>query len=209
MKSIQRKITALFLAITFLFAQFSLSTYEVSAASVTADTSWKKLYKNHLYSNRPTTVLDLNGYYVLDIDKNGMPELITATCKQGITTYDVYTVKKGKMIHTGSAKSTGSYIPLPIIRYSSKCKALHIYRGYKGYGTSGESLYRIVNGKLTEQFRADVSYIFKHYYKGNNSSNLKEVSKSTYNAYMKNYIKTYKAYKMLPNTYENRRKSFG
>lgn len=212
MKSIQKNITVFFLAIAVIFTQISITAYEANAASnakerATTDTIWKKIYKEHLKSIHMHT--RLGGYYVIDIDKNGTPELITAYCELGTTTYKVYTVQADKLTTVGEIKSTGSYIPVPIIRYSSKYKALHVYRGHKNYGLSGESLYVMSNGKLKEKFYAQTIYPEKVYFKGNDWKNTKKISKSAYDAYMKKYIKTYKAYKMIPNTIFNRNKSFG
>lgn len=177
------------------------------SCKVTVKNNCAALYKKLLETDRYAA-----WYYVLDIDKNGVPELITGFGGNGRGSFKVYTVKSGKAVKAGeySVKNVSTN-PL-VFRYSSKYKTIY------SWGSSGSSrgvgiwweLYNLSGTSLKPKYYVCTVDSGKFtYYAGTSRTNYKKVSKASYESYYKKYIAGYKEYKMSANTASNRTKSFG
>lgn len=174
---------------------------------VNVKTDYKKLYKKQMeaLSGNPYT----KWYYVLDLDRDGMPELITGSRGYGRTGYGIYTVKKGKLVEVNVSCSNNE--PSPTVRYNPAYHAIYIQGTVNQLGAAVYSLYRF-SGHTLSQYKT-ARYISGGgsgaYATGKNIDSLKSVSKSSYNSFVKKYLTDYKTYPMLENTPANRKKSFG
>lgn len=148
-------------------------------------------------------------YYVLNIDKSGLPELIVTSGSGGLNSYFVYGIKNGKMIKLGECSEKGSSVP-PRIRYVSRYKGI-LMQGWTNYvGGSWSNLYGISGSRLVRTYHArEEHYPRDKYYTGKTDKQEKKVSRSSCAAFVKKYFKSYKTYVMLNNTAANRAKSFG
>lgn len=163
---------------------------------------YKKLYREFLAANRGS----IGKFYVLNVDKKGVPELITIPTGLGgaIIHYDVYTVKSNKVVLSGSyaGKGMGAYV-----YYSAKAKALYA-SGWTNYiGGVWGNLFGISKYKLVQTHHMrEASNPKAVYYTGKTDTSAKKVSKSAYLKYFNKYYKGYKKYRMLENTAANREK---
>gem|GEM_PF-1237316 len=185
---------------------------------VTVKENYKALYRamlakgkvtyNDGYGNYTTTA---KGFCLLDVDKNGVPELIVNNMdSSAFSTKFVYTVKNGKVIYCGSYSTRGE----TTVQYSSKHKALYNSWWTNGVGGSGSMLYRISGSKLKEYkyaWTGSVSYgsSKRVYYYGNSQQSRKKVSKSKFNSMVKTYFKSVKKYSFVKNNAANRKKKLG
>lgn len=168
-------------------------------SKITVTGNYKKLYKKFL-----ETTPDAKWYYVLDINKNGLPDLITCT-GEFFDQYKVYTVYKGKVVYTGYYGIRGG--AAHTLHYVSGSKGLLSENWTNGVGGIHDNLYTLSGTKF-----ANTKYAYKDMYgyqTGTDSAHTKKVSKSTYESYIKKYFKITNTYKMLSNTSANRKKSFG
>lgn len=172
-------------------------------AAVTVKGDYKKLYKR---------VLETNGaawYYVLDINKNGLPELISVEDSGAMTHYSIYTVYKGKAVLTGTCLSHVSRpYGAPIeVKYVPKNKGI-LCTGYIG-GMPGtwKDLFTLSGIKLTQRYHSQYDSR-GYYYTGKSVSGMKKVSRSSYDSFENRYFKPYVQYTMLKNTAYNRAESF-
>ena len=189
---------------------------------VTVKGNYKTLYKA-LLEKSSITVNDKksNGYFViqpksfllLDIDKNGVPELIIKdmVASDGIASGRfVFTVKGNKTYFCGYYYQKAE----ANLWYSSKYKAINCYWWVNGVGGMGYELLRVSGTNLTNYryiYSGAKSYgsskmIYKY---GTSGKTAKNVSKSTHNAKYKQYFKTYTKYKFINNTVTNRKKKLG
>ena len=148
-------------------------------------------------------------FYILNIDRKGVPELIVA--KQGslptVTLY-VYTVINGKVTYIGTCTSkSGSFYPT--VQYSKKYKGIYSGGWINGIGGAWGALYTMDSSgkKLSSKYYAREEHNPKDvYYTGTSSSKCKKVSKSTCSSFSKKYFSNLTSYKLLDNTAENRGK---
>lgn len=186
-----------------------------------AAANYKSVYKKLLQKSKISYTDSYNiartekpSYFaLLDIDKNGVPELFVSSLKpdNAFLSTVIFSVKNGKAVFCGEYYHKGdSYI-----HYSKKHKALYDYYWINGVGGAGERLCRLSKYKLKE---------YKHLYAENksafsdvriykyasNGADLKTVSaaKSTslYNKYFK---ETRQKYTLKKNTAANRKKLLG
>lgn len=174
--------------------------------------SYKKLYDQYLakIETRKNAANYPDYYYVLNMDKKGVPELITCSSGEGSggrAAYEVFTIKNKKVISLGTA-ITRDYSLNPELKWSPKYKAL-MTTGFGHYGLLSSDLYCIKKAKLK------LKYSMRTYedYRSNNTVyeigiKNKKVDKKKYNAYNKKYFNKIKKYKMKENTQANRQKSF-
>lgn len=186
---------------------------------VTVKGNYKKLYKNFLKKGKVTyksgsyTYTDkIGSFCLLDIDKNGVPELIAknSAAKDTFSTHYIYTVKSGKIVYCGNYYVKGD----SKFYYNSKYKAIYTWWWTNGVGGVGGQLLRISNSKLASYKYAWEGYKSpgsskRVYYTGTSAAKSKLVSKSTYTSYVKKYLKGQKAYSFLTNNDKNRTAKFG
>lgn len=162
---------------------------------------YKKLYREFLAANSRSC----GKFYVLNVDKKGVPELITIPKGTGaIIQYDVYTIKNNKVVLAGTyaAKGMGAYVS-----YSAKSKALYASGWINYIGGAWGKLYGISGYKLVQtHYMRGESNLRTVYYTGKNAASAKKVSRSAYEKYFNKYYKGYKSYRMLENTAANREK---
>lgn len=185
---------------------------------VTVKGNYKTLYKSFLEQYTFTVdkdykwPIEAKSFCILDIDKNGVPELII---KNGLENDSmcvryVFTVKGGKVHFCGEYGQKGE----SDLRYSPKHKALNRWWWTNGVGGVGSMLLQLSGGKLKEYryvYSGAESYgssKIKYWY-GYSSAKAKKVSKSTYQSKFNKYFKDLKVYKFMNNTEENRTKIFG
>lgn len=184
---------------------------------VTVKGDYRKLYKAFLekgkavYKEGSNTYTDtINSFYVLDIDKNGVPELIALT-GDFFNYRHVYTVKSGKMVYCGTDSVRGD----KKLYYNSKSKAICIFWWTNGVGGSGVRLLRVSGSKLVPYKYAwsGLSSTGSNgkpiYNYGTSYADAKSVSKSTFDAAINKYVKGYKSYSFISNTAANRNAKFG
>lgn len=167
----------------------------------------KVSYKSGNYTLNHTLNSEDLYYYILNIDKKGVPELVICPMNQPTQTcctYYVYTVKNNKVKYLGTCSYFGRY-DVPPLYYSSKQKAIvsnAIGMGYESHGLYGISGYKLKTKRVCEEsYRMTVSYRT-----GSKFTSLKTVSKKSYNTYYKKYFKSLKKYTMKANTEANRAK---
>lgn len=168
-------------------------------SKITVKGNYKKLYKKVLETTR-----DANWYYVLDLNRNGLPELIVAS-GDFFETYYVYTVLNGKAVLSGSFGVRGGVSHT--LYYASASKGLIQENWTNTVGGIHDDLHTMSGSKLVNSKSA-----YKDMYgyeTGANQSSRKKVSKSSYNSFIKKYFTVTKVCKMLQNTSANRVKSFG
>jgi hypothetical protein len=164
------------------------------------------LYKSFLTSNQKT----IKWYYVLDIDKNGVADLVASDGGGAMTNYVVYTIKSGKVVKTGECTTRGENSYSPNFYYVAKYHALMTSGWTNFIGGSWANLFVLSGSKLKVKYHAREQHNPNDiYYTGTNDTSAKKVSKSSYNSYCKKYFKNYKTIKLLSNSASNRLKSFG
>ena len=188
-------------SLVFLLVIYVLFCNNTNAEAASKAKEAKIAYAKYLQSVCP---LDENIFWLIDINKDNTPELITAWNEgySSITIHCVYTFKNGKIKRLANTIKKSSVIRYGEgdISYNSRTKTIAIYDG----GTSNNnSFYAIAqNGKLKK-----VGEIGYHWYDDNSTVrkpflNGKWISKKKYNS-------TSKAFKKLTyhkNTYKNRTK---
>lgn len=204
------KVTAKKEGTAVIKATVNKKTY---SCKVTVKGNYKTLYKSLLQKGSYTTgkeTIKLRYYYVLDLDKNGMPELITTSGAGGFCAYDVFTVRSGKIVYLGSCTNKGVYFD-PWFSYSYKYKGIITSGWTNGIGGSWTNMYSISGNKLIRTYHAREAHDPKDaYYTGKTDKSEKKVSRSSCSKFVNTYFKKYKkTYNMLLNQPGNRTKSFG
>lgn len=184
-----------------------------------AAASYKKLYKKFLSQSKVKAGKYLTKpewYYVLNVDKKGVPELVITSCPGGTTSYDVYTVSQNKVKYLGTYTARGISSVDPTITYSSKYKGFIAEGWTNGIGGVWSNMYVVKNQKLKRKYHAMSYYPIpagsvipsdKEQYEIGTS--YKKTSKKKFTSYCNKYFKSRKTYKMKKNTKSNRKKSFG
>ncbi|EET60763.1 bacterial group 2 Ig-like protein [Marvinbryantia formatexigens DSM 14469] len=186
---------------------------------VTVKGNYKTLYKS-LLTKGTVSYSDKNGkgtdkarsFALLDIDQNGVPELIVNNAETSgfFSTRYIYTVKSGKIVYCGRYYVRGENY----LYYNQKYKAVYTWWWTNGVGGQGSQLFRLSGSTLSSY-----KYIWegsdrpgsskKVYYYGTSGEKNKKVSKSTYLSAAKKYFKGQKKYSFVNNTAANRKKKLG
>lgn len=177
---------------------------------------YAKLYKAFLQKSivmaGNTKVLP-GWFYVINIDKSGVPELVIADkYSSTICTYYVYTVKSNKVTYLGSCTAKGMGVK-PYLSYCSAYKSLYVSGWINSVGGVWGADYAISGSKLVRKYFA-VEYMNYDmrgkvaYFTATNGRNEKKTSKSSYVSFVNKYMnpKKIKKYNMLSNTSTNRNK---
>lgn len=153
----------------------------------------------------------IQGFVLLDIDKNGVPELIIkdTDASSAYASYYVYTVRSGKLRYCGEYVVRGQ----SQVFYNSKYKALYMSWWTNSVGGVGHRLIRLSGTELKDYkylwTGSESPYSTKQIYQyGTTGDKAKNVSKSTFNSKYKKYFKSYKKYNFVPNTEYNIKKYF-
>ena len=172
--------------------------------TVTVKGDWKKIYRAALEKNtiNPGNMDTEDGFfYVLNIDKKGVPELIFTPKPTAYTFYYVYTLKAGKLKYVGVQSLHGGSWTDPKIHYSSKSKGIRMEGRINQTGGYGFSVYTISNYKLKCSKAASYVYSKNKYYTSSNGKKHKKVSKKNYNKFMNKYLKVTSYYMYNINKY--------
>lgn len=204
------KVTAKKEGTAVIKAKVGKKTY---SCKVTVKGNYKTLYKALLqkgsYKSGKNTI-NLRYYYVLDLDKNGIPELVTSSGGGGFCDYQVFTVRNGSICYLGYCTNRGVSFD-PWFQYSTKYKGIITSGWTNGIGGSWSNMYSISGTKLVRTYHAREAHYPKDvYYTGKTDKSEKKVSKSSCKKFVNTYFKNYKkTYYMLSNKPGNRTKSFG
>lgn len=186
---------------------------------VTVKGNYKKLYKEFLengkinYTIGNSTCTDTIGsFYLIDVDKNGVPELIakSGAASDTFSRHHILTVRSGKVFSCGNhyvKGDSGFY-------YNSTYKSIFTWWWTNGVGGSGAQLIRVSGGKIVPYkyaWEGSVSMGSSNrvYYIGTSSDSSKQVSKNTYLSFCKKYLKAPAKRSFIPNTQSNRIAKFG
>ncbi|MDO4323773.1 MAG: Ig-like domain-containing protein [Lachnospiraceae bacterium] len=186
---------------------------------VTVRGNYKAIYRATLekgtitYSDRSgKRTAKAGSFALLDIDQNGVPELIVKDTEASGTFSSryIYTVKSGKAVYCGTYNVRGD----KYLYYNKKYKALYSWWWTNGVGGSGAQLFRL-SGSAVKPYQ----YVWEGgesfgsskwvYYYGTSAENCKKVSKSKYLSMVKKYFKGQKEYSFIDNTAANRMKKLG
>lgn len=171
---------------------------------------YKSLYKKFLAKSSVsagTSTIKPNYFYLLNIDKSGVPELVVVDETGAYCYYYVYTIKNNKVTYMGYCTSKG-IMSTPPLYYSSKYKAILVEGWTNFVGGTWSAYYGISGSKLVAKqscraWQNPVEYAI-------NQTGNKEtvVTKAKYTAFFKKYFKNgnIKKYKMKANTATNRNK---
>ncbi|MGN0276056.1 MAG: Ig domain-containing protein [Hominisplanchenecus sp.] len=193
------------------------------SCKVTVSGSYKSIYRALLEKGSVThpdfttggegsTVTPIDSFSVLDIDKNGMPELVISNSEQDspLRLFVVFTVKHGEASYCGGygLRYGGE------LWYSGKYKAVYQCNLYPG-GMEVQCLHRLTGGKLKIWKRASSYYDYGKsktvYDYSTNNGTAKEINEKTYQSVVKKYFEGshIKVCKGLSNTAANRKKVLG
>lgn len=196
------KVTAKKEGTAVITAKLGSKTYR---CKVTVRARYKILYKSFL-GRHPK----YDSYYVLNVDKRGVPELVVLTDVSGVIgNYNIYTVANNKLKLLGSYKVRGVSDSNPSFMYVAGHKALCASGWINGVGGFWSKLFTISGGRLKETRYAYEEHNGKDlYYTGTSDTSYKRVSESAYISFCNKYFKNYKSYFMLKNSKYNRDRTF-
>ena len=196
------KITAKKAGTAVITAKLGAKTYR---CKVTVRARYKILYKSFL-GRHP----EYDSYYVLNVDKSGVPELVVLTNVSGVVgNYNVYTVANNKLKLLGSYRVKGVSNANPRFMYVARHKALYASGWINGVGGAWGKLFTISKGRLKETRYAYEEHNGKDlYYTGTSDSSYKKVSEFAYISFCNKYFKNYTSYSMRKNTKYNRDRTF-
>lgn len=221
-KRILSCVLTLALAAAPMALPFSSGVQRVEAASKKPSKRkvkgiYKKLLEKRRYRERNRALDNINYFYLLDINRDGVSELICFD-KYGDNSLYIFTVKKGKLFFLGTSGSHISYNEIPKLYYSKKYKALcRIEKSATfGGGCVGPSYeyYRIAGAEMKPwryTAKMGVSPPQYTYYKIGSDGIDRWVSKKQQKAFYKRYFasKYIKEYILFENTPQNRIKLLG
>ena len=139
-------------------------------------------------------------FYLMDIDRNGTPDLIVSSNRGVIVDYSVYTIKNGKVIYAGQCSGKG--MNYQILQYNTHYNGIHISWWTNGVGGSGSALWTLSGSKLVSTSRAYCSVA--GFQTGKDEQHMKNVSQTSFNSYCDKHFRNCKQYTMWSNTSENR-----
>ena len=137
-------------------------------------------------------------FYLMDIDRNGTPDLIVSSNRGVIVDYSVYTIKNGKVIYAGQCSGKG--MNYQILQYNTHYNGIHISWWTNGVG--GSALWTLSGSKLVSTSRAYCSVV--GFQTGKDEQHMKNVSQTSFNSYCDKHFRNCKQYTMWSNTSENR-----
>lgn len=187
---------------------------------ITVKGNYKALYRALLekgsftYKNSygRTGTAKAGSFCLLDIDQNGVPELIIKTGDANDTFAErhIYTVKSGKLAYCGNYFMRGD----KYFYYNKKYKSIYTWWWTNGVGGSGAALYQISGGKMKPykyvwEGNKSMGSSVREYYYGTSAEKSSKVSKSKYLSMVKKYFKGQKKYSFINNTSSNRKKKLG
>ena len=170
--------------------------------------NYKKIYREFLENSQITA----NGekitpkyFYLLNIDKSGVPELIVTPDPWSYCDYHVYTIKKNKVTYMGYCTAKG-VMGTPTLYYSSKYKAILVEGWTNAVGGSWSAYYGISGSKFVKKQHCLAWTNPKEYATGQTGGKETVVSKSKYESFFKKYFTNgkIKQYTMKENTAANR-----
>lgn len=173
------------------------------------EADYKSLYKKFLAKKSVKagkSSITPKYFYVLNIDKTGVPELIVIDRTFGSCSYYVYTIKNNKVTYMGEG-GTKSGAVIPTLVYSSKYKAIYGEGWTNGVGGVWTSYYGISGSKLVTKQHCHVWTNPKtKYVIGQTAKQENTVTKAKYNSFYKKYFTNGKLqkYEMIQNTAANR-----
>lgn len=124
-------------------------------------------------------------YKIVDIDGNGIPELIMHNCSWGLNEVRTYNPKTRKNIRLGSIGYGKGYNM--VMKYSRKCHTVML----SNYNTGG-AMYYIYKIKGTKSTRVVKAEAFNGKFDSGYKINGRKVSHSTYNRMINKYMKNSK-----------------
>ena len=139
-------------------------------------------------------------FYLMDIDRNGTPDLIVSSNRGVIVDYSVYTIKNGKVIYAGQCSGKG--MTYQFLQYNTHYNGIHISWWTNGVGGSGSALWTLSGSKLVSTSRAYCSVA--GFQTGKDEQHMKNVSQASFNSYCDKHFRNCKQYTMWSNTSENR-----
>lgn len=176
-----------------------------ASCNVNVVVNYKYLYKQFLASNSR----NIKWFYMLNINKKGVPELVTTGNAGAVTTYTVYTIKGTKVVKMGTYGAKGISSVKPCLYYVSKYKCLYASGWTNGIGGSWGNLYSTAGYKLAHRYHArEAHYPRTVYYAGTTDTNCRQVSKSYYTRFCNSHFKGYTTYYMKKNTASQRNSAF-
>lgn len=172
---------------------------------VTVVANYKYLYKKFLTSNSR----NIKWFYMLNVNKSGVPELITTNSGGGITSYNVYTIRGTRVVKAGSYSARGINSSRPFFYYVSRHKCLYASGWTNMIGGTWGNLYGMSGYKLVHRYHArEAHYPKSVYYTGRTDSSARKVSKASYVKFCNTYFKGYSRYSMKKNTASIRNQAF-
>lgn len=213
--NMRKRLIGLLLAIVLALGTiiFPLSDSNVQAVSkiVKAKAIYKKIMQEGKISYKDSGgehSVNIQSFYLLDIDKNKIPELVikSSTAENEFSVRYIYTMKDGKLKYCGNYTQKGQ----AGLQYSIKYKSIYHWWWTNGIGGWGSILYNIKNLKMKQykylyssQESPDSDKMIFWY--GNNIASAKKVSKEKYDLMSNKYlgknlgkIKTYHFYNNTP-----------
>lgn len=177
-----------------------------------AGTNYKTIYKNFLKKNSTTVTvkykhgnikgsyketIHINFFNLIDIDKNGVKELVVEGDLYA-TNYYVFGIRKGKVVFLGEIRKGGG----DKFCYNPSAKGLVAM--YGGSGAAGNGLWRIRKGKLTESVELYAFFNRVTTFE----LNYKKCSQRVYRSYFNKYFKPskLKVYKFVEKNSKNIKK---
>ena len=178
-----------------------------ATAIVRVEEEYKKLYKKYL-AGRSSGYNKIPFYYVINVDRKGVPELIVCYGGGGMASYEVFTVRSHRVVSLGNYTARGVSFTMPSCSYSKKWKGMAASGWVNGIGGAWSGIWGI-SGKKLKMTRKVFTY-----YEGNTivyeiGVEGRKVSRSQYQSYYNKYFKNVKSYKPKKNTAANRIRSFG
>ncbi len=167
-------------------------------------TNYKYLYKKFLSSRS-----GIKWFYMLNVNKSGVPELITLNSGGGVATYTVYTVRGSRVVKAGSYSAKGINSAKPCFYYVSRYKCLFAAGWTNHIAGSWGNLYGMSGYKLAHRYHArEAHYPRDVYYAGTTDTNCRKVSRSYYTRFCNSHFKGYRSYYMKKNTASVRNLTF-
>lgn len=166
---------------------------------------YKALYKAFLEKDRYSP-----WYFLIDFNKDGLPELVTFYSTGGMGGYSIYTIFKEKVVSSGNAGTKGMNGSAPVIKFSTKYRGIICEGWTNGIGGVWSTMWNMSGTKLVNtRYMMESNNPNPAYHTGKTSASSKTVSKASYQSFYNKYFKSYKTLKMLANNSSNRTKSFG
>lgn len=174
------------------------------------EVDYKSLYKKFLAKKQVSAgnaKITPTYFYLLNIDKSGVPELIVTEEPKSYCQYHVYTIRNSKVAYMGYCPAKG-VIDTPILCYSSKYKGI-LAEGWTNFvGGTWSKYYGISGTKLVEKQGCRAWTNPEEYAINQTGKGETVVLKETYSNFFKTYFEDgkIKNYTMRKNTATNRKK---